>query len=153
VLEYFDAFIIGLSATPDKRTLAFFHQNMVSEYSREQAIVDGVNVGEDIFIIETEVSRNGAHLMKQLIEYRNRLSRVKRWKQLDEDIDYAKTQLDRAVVNPSQIRTVIQTFKDNLPTMLFPGRNEVPKTLIFAKTDSHADDIVQIVRDVFGEGN
>ncbi len=151
VLEYFDAFIIGLSATPDKRTLAFFHQNMVSEYSREQAIVDGVNVGEDIFIIETEVSRNGAHLMKQLIEYRNRLSRVKRWKQLDEDIDYAKTQLDRAVVNPSQIRTVIQTFKDNLPTMLFPGRNEVPKTLIFAKTDSHADDIVQIVRDVFGE--
>jgi len=153
VLEYFDAFIIGLSATPDKRTLAFFHQNMVSEYSREQAIVDGVNVGEDIFIIETEVSRNGAHLMKQLIEYRNRLSRVKRWKQMDEDIDYAKTQLDRAVVNPSQIRTVIQTFKDNLPTMLFPGRNEVPKTLIFAKTDSHADDIVQIVRDVFGEGN
>lgn len=153
MLEYFDAFIIGLSATPDKRTLAFFHQNMVSEYSREQAIVDGVNVGEDIFIIETEVSRNGAHLMKQLIEYRNRLSRVKRWKQLDEDIDYAKTQLDRAVVNPSQIRTVIQTFKDNLPTMLFPGRNEVPKTLIFAKTDSHADDIVQIVRDVFGEGN
>lgn len=153
VLEYFDAFIIGLSATPDKRTLAFFQQNMVSEYSREQAIVDGVNVGEDIFIIETEVSRNGAHLMNQLIEYRNRLSRVKRWKQMDEDIDYAKTQLDRAVVNPSQIRTVIQTFKDNLPTMLFPGRNEVPKTLIFAKTDSHADDIVQIVRDVFGEGN
>lgn len=153
VLEYFDAFIIGLSATPDKRTLGFFQQNMVSDYSREQAIADGVNVGEDIFIIETEVGRNGAHLMKQLIEYRNRLSRAKRWKQMDEDLDYTKTQLDRAVVNPSQIRTVIQDFKDNLPTMLFPGRNEVPKTLIFAKSDSHADDIVQIVRDVFGEGN
>lgn len=153
VLEYFDAFIIGLSATPDKRTLGFFQQNMVSEYSREQAIVDGVNVGEDIFIIETEVGRNGAHLMKQLIEYRNRLSRAKRWKQMDEDLDYAKTQLDRAVVNPSQIRTVIQAFKDNLPIKLFPGRIEVPKTLIFAKSDSHADDIVQIVRDVFGEGN
>ncbi len=153
VLEYFDAFIIGLSATPDQRTLGFFQQNMVSDYSREQAIVDGVNVGEDIFIIETEVGRNGAHLMKQLIEYRNRLSRAKRWKQMDEDLDYAKMQLDRSVVNPSQIRTVIQDFKDNLPTMLFPGRNEVPKTLIFAKSDSHADDIVQIVRDVFGEGN
>ncbi len=153
VLEYFDAFIIGLSATPDKRTLGFFQQNIVSEYSREQAIVDGVNVGEDIFIIETEVGRNGAHLMKQLIEYRNRLSRAKRWKQLDEDLDYAKTQLDRSVVNPSQIHTVIQTFKDSLPAMLFPGRKEVPKTLIFAKSDSHADDIVQIVRDVFGEGN
>ncbi|MCM1261438.1 MAG: DEAD/DEAH box helicase family protein [Butyrivibrio sp.] len=153
VLEYFDAFIIGLSATPDKRTLGFFQQNIVSEYSREQAIVDGVNVGEDIFIIETKVGRDGAHLMKQLIEYRNRLSRAKRWKQMDEDLDYAKAQLDRAVVNPSQIRTVIQVFKDNLPIMLFPGRNEVPKTLIFAKSDSHADDIVQIVRDVFGEGN
>ena len=77
--------------------------------------------GEDIFIIETEVSRNGAHLMKQLIEYRNRLSRVKRWKQLDEDIDYAKTQLDRAVVNPSQIRTVIQTFKDNFANNVVSG--------------------------------
>lgn len=153
VLEYFDSFIIGLTATPDKRTFGFFRQNVVSEYSREQAIVDGVNVGEDIFLIETQVGRNGAHLMKQLIEYRDRLSRARRWKQMDEDIDYVKSQLDREVVNPSQIRTVIQTFKNNLYTKLFPNRKEVPKTLIFAKTDSHADDIIQIVREVFGEGN
>lgn len=153
VLEYFDSFIIGLTATPDKRTFGFFRQNVVSEYSREQAIVDGVNVGEDIFLIETQVGRNGAHLMKQLIEYRDRLSRARRWKQMDEDVDYVKTQLDREVVNPSHIRTVIQTFKDNLYTTLFPNRKEVPKTLIFAKTDSHADDIIQIVREVFGEGN
>lgn len=153
VLEYFDSFIIGLTATPDKRTFGFFRQNVVSEYSREQAIVDGVNVGEDIFLIETQVGRNGAHLMKQLIEYRDRLSRARRWKQMDEDIDYVKSQLDREVVNPSQIRTVIQTFKNNLYTTLFPNRKEVPKTLIFAKTDSHADDIIQIVREVFGEGN
>ena len=33
------------------------------------------------------------------------------------------------------------------------GEFEVPKTLIFAKTDSHADDIIQIVREEFGEGN
>ena len=153
VLEYFDAFVIGLTATPDKRTFAFFEQNVVSEYPREQAIVDGVNVGEDIFVIETEVSKNGAHLMKQLIEYRNRLSREKRWEQLDEDVDYTAMQLDRDVVNPSQIRTVIRTFKENLYTKLFPHRREVPKTLIFAKTDSHADDIIQIVRKEFGEGN
>ena len=153
VLEYFDAFIIGLTATPDKRTFAFFDQNVVSEYTREQAIIDGVNVGEDIFLIETEVTKSGAHLMKQLIEYRNRLSRAKRWAELDEDIDYQGSQLDRDIVNPSQIRTVIRTFKENLYTMLFPHREEVPKTLIFAKTDSHADDIIQIVRDEFGEGN
>lgn len=153
VLTYFDAFIIGLTATPDNRTFAFFNENVVSEYSREQAIIDGVNVGEDIFIIETEVTKNGAHLMKQQIEYRDRLSRAKRWKQLDEDIDYTPSQLDRDIVNPSQIRTVIRTFKENLFTTLFPHRKEVPKTLIFAKTDSHADDIIQIVREEFGEGN
>ena len=156
VLSYFDAFIIGLTATPDKRTFAYFDENVVSEYTREQAIVDGVNVGEDIFLIETNVTKNGARLMKQLIEYRDRLSRAKRWQQMDEDEDYSGTQkgkLDRDVVNPSQIRTVIRSFKENLFTTLFPRRKEVPKTLIFAKTDSHADDIIQIVRDEFGEGN
>ena len=153
VLSYFDAFIIGLTATPDNRTFAFFNENVVSEYPREQAIIDGVNVGEDIFLIETEVTKNGAHLMKQLIEYRDRLSRAKRWKQLDEDVDYVPSQLDRDIVNPSQIRTVIRAFKENLFTTLFPYRKEVPKTLIFAKTDSHADDIIQIVREEFGEGN
>lgn len=153
VLTYFDAFIIGLTATPDNRTFAFFNENIVSEYSREQAIIDGVNVGEDIFLIETQVSKTGAHLMEQLIEYRDRLSREKRWKQLDEAVDYQPRQLDRDIINPSQIRTVIRTFKENLKTTLFPHRREVPKTLIFAKTDSHADDIVQIVREEFGEGN
>lgn len=153
VLTYFDAFIIGLTATPDNRTFAFFNENIVSEYTREQAIIDGVNVGEDIFLIETEVGKNGAHLMKQMIEYRDRLSRAKRWRQMDEDVDYVPSQLDKKIVNPSQIRTVIRSFKENLFTTLFPHRKEVPKTLIFAKTDSHADDIVQIVREEFGEGN
>jgi len=153
VLEYFDSFIIGLTATPDKRTFAFFNENVVSEYPREQAIVDGVNVGEDVFLIETNVGKNGAYIMKQQIEVRSRLSREKRWKELDEDVNYRPAQLDRDIVNPSQIRTVIRTFQENIFTTLFPRRKEVPKTLIFAKTDSHADDIIQIVREEFGEGN
>lgn len=153
VLEYFDAFQIGLTATPDKRTLAYFDQNIVSEYSREQAIIDGVNVGEDIFLIETKISKQGGTILKQMVEYRNRMSREKRWAQLDEDVNYRPTQLDKDIVNPSQIRTVIRAFRDNLFTTLFPRRKEVPKTLIFAKTDSHADDIIQIVREEFGEGN
>lgn len=153
VLEYFDAFQIGLTATPDKRTFAYFDQNIVSEYSREQAIIDGVNVGEDVFMIETQVGKQGGTILKQMVEYRNRLSRAKRWAQLDEDVEYRPTQLDRDIVNPSQIRLVIRTFKDALFTSLFPRRQEVPKTLIFAKTDSHADDIIQIVREEFGEGN
>ena len=153
VLEYFDAFQIGLTATPDKRTFAYFDQNVVSEYSREMAIIDGVNVGEDIFLIETEVGKQGGTIMKQQVEYRNRMSREKRWAQLDEDVNYRPSQLDRDIVNPSQIRTVIRAFKDARYTSLFPRRKEVPKTLIFAKMDSHADDIIQIVREEFGEGN
>lgn len=153
VLEYFDAFIIGLTATPDKRTFAFFDQNIVSEYSREQAINDNVNVGEDVFLIETDITKNGAMILKQQIEHRDRMTRAKRWKQMDEDLVYTPNKLDRDVVNPSQIRAVIRSFRESLFTQLFPYRKEVPKTLIFAKTDSHADDIIQIVREEFGEGN
>ena len=153
VLSYFDAFIIGLTATPDARTIGYFNQNFVSEYTREQAVLDGVNVGEDIYLIETSVTKNGAFIMKQMIEHRDRLTREKRWAQMDEDVFYTQSQLDKNIVNPDQIRTVIRTFKEKLYTELFPHRKEVPKTLIFAKTDSHADDIVQIVREEFGEGN
>ena len=153
VLSYFDAFIIGLTATPDARTIGYFNQNFVSEYTREQAVLDGVNVGEDIYLIETSVTKNGAFIMKQMIEHRDRLTREKRWAQMDEDVFYTQSQLDKNIVNPSQIRAVIRTFKEKLYTELFPHRKEVPKNLIFAKTDSHADDIVQIVREEFGEGN
>ena len=154
VLEYFDAFQIGLTATPDKRTFAYFHENVVSEYPYEQSVADGVNVGYDVYLIETEITKNGSVIKKadDFVGVRDRLTRKQGWRQLDEDIDYSPKQLDRDVVNPSQIRTIIRTFKERLP-ILFSGREEVPKTLIFAKDDSHADDIVQIVREEFGEGN
>jgi len=153
VIEYFDAFLIGLTATPDDRTYGFFKKNVVSEYSREQAVADGVNVGNEIYTIETQVTKQGAQLKaEQQIERRERLTRKKRWETQDEDKQYSSTQLDRDVVNPDQIRTVIRTFRDKLPE-IFLGRAEVPKTLIFAKTDSHADDIIQTVREEFGESN
>ena len=153
VLDYFDAFLIGLTATPDKRTFGFFNENVVSEYSHEEAIADGVNVGYDVYIIETEISKNGAKIPAyEYVDKREKLTRKKRWEQLDEDFIYSSKKLDRDVVNPSQIRNVIRTFKEKLPE-IFPGRKEVPKTLIFAKNDSHADDIINIVREEFGEGN
>lgn len=154
VLDYFDAFLIGLTATPDNRTYAFFKQNIVSEYTHEQAVLDDVNVGRDgTFVIETKVGSNGALILKQTVEKRKRLSRRKRWEQLDEDLDYKPSQLDRDVVNPSQIRSIIRAFRDAVLTEMFPTRTEVPKTLVFAKTDSHADDIIGIIREEFGEGN
>jgi type I restriction enzyme R subunit len=153
VLDYFDASLIGLTATPDNRTYGFFKKNVVSDYSHEQAVADGVNVGNEIYTIETEVTKKGAKLKaQQQVEKRRKLTRQKRWEQQDEDEVYSAKQLDNDIVNPDQIRTIIRTFRDKLPE-IFRGRNEVPKTLIFAKTDSHADDIIQIVREEFGEGN
>lgn len=159
VLDYFDAFQIGLTATPDARTYAYFQQNIVSEYSHEMAVADGVNVGYDVYLIETKISKQGATLWKgQYIETREKLTRKKRYELQDEDESYSAQQLDKDIVNPNQIRMVIRTFKEHLPQMFSDrydndGNFEVPKTLIFAKTDSHADDIIQIVREEFNEEN
>lgn len=154
VLDYFDAFLIGLTATPDKRTYGFFNENIVAEYSYEQSVADGVNVGYDVYEIETEITQKGAELKaKEWVDHRDRQTRRKRWAETEEDTLYTGRELDRSVVNLSQIRQVIQAMKTAVETEIFPNRKEVPKTLIFAKTDSHADDIIHIVREVYGEGN
>lgn len=153
VIEYFDAYLIGLTATPDNRTYGFFQKNVVSEYTHEKAVADKVNVGNEIYLIETQITQGGETLKaEQLVEKRERDTRARRWETQDDEQAYAATQLDRSVVNPDQIRTVIRTFHEKWPE-IFPGRKELPKTLIFAKTDSHADDIIQTVRQEFGEGN
>jgi type I restriction enzyme R subunit len=101
VLDYFDAFLIGLTATPDKRTFGFFNENVVSEYSHEEAVADGVNVGYDVYLIETDIGRNGANIpAREFVDRREKLTRKKRWEQLDEDLAYTSRQLDREVVNP-----------------------------------------------------
>ena len=156
VLEYFDAFLVGLTATPSKLTIAFFNQNLVMEYTYEQSVIDGVNVGYDVYRIKTEVGEQGAHVEanpEYLRGIRDKRTREMRWEALDEDLTYTAQQLDRSVVNESTIRTIVRAIRDNLKSELFPGRKEVPKTLIFAKDDSHAEDIVQIVREEFGKGN
>lgn len=154
VLEYFDATLIGLTATPSKQTLGFFEQNLVTEYPYEQAVADGVNVDFDLYSIRTSISDHGSTIgAGYQVDYRDRATRRVRWELADQDITYDADELDRRVVAPDQIRTIIQTFRDRLPTEIFPGRTDVPKTLIFAKDDSHADDIVQILRAEFGKGN
>ena len=154
VLDYFDAFLIGLTATPDKRTYGFFQQNVVAEYNYEQSVVDGVNVGYDVYEIETEITQKGAKLeAKEWVDHRDRQTRAKRWAQTEDDVDYAAADLDKSVVNPDQIRKVLQAMKDAVEQRIFPERAETPKTLIFAKTDSHADDIIRIAREVYGQCN
>lgn len=158
VLDYFDSFQVGLTATPDNRTFGYFNQNLVSDYGYEKAVIDGVLVTYNVFTIETKITQTGAAIaMGEMVDKRERLTRKKFWETVDEDIVYSGRQLDKDIVNKSQIRTIIRAFKENLPSM-FPDRFlegvfEVPKTLIFAKTDSHAEDIIEIVREEFGEEN
>jgi len=153
VLEYFDAHLIGLTATPGKQTFGFFDQNLVMEYGHEQAVADRVNVDFDVFRIRTDITEHGSTIDAGLVtQFRDRETRTLRLERVDEDIAYDAAALDRRVVAKDQIRTIVRTFRQRLPE-IFPGRDHVPKTLIFAKDDSHADDIVQIVREEFGKGN
>lgn len=159
VLDYFDVFQIGLTATPDNRTFGYFNQNLVCDYGYEKAVIDGVLVPYNVFTVETEITKNGSKInFGEKVDKRERLTRKKFWEAIDEDIEYSGKQLDKDIVNPSTIRTIVRAVKENFPAM-FPdrvdanGNFEVPKTLIFAKTDSHAEDIIEIVREEFGEEN
>ncbi|MGH3774865.1 MAG: DEAD/DEAH box helicase family protein [Pseudonocardiaceae bacterium] len=153
VLEYFDAHIVGLTATPVAQTFGFFHENLVSQYTYREAVADGVNVDFEIMRIHTQVGEHGgsipAHIPVRIMDLH---TRRERYEQLDTALDYRSEQIGRAVMNPSQIRTAIQAFADGWPEY-FPRRSHVPKTLIFAKTDVHADQIVTVVREIFGGGN
>jgi len=182
VLDYFDVFQIGLTATPDNRTFGYFNQNLVCDYGYEKAVIDGVLVPYNVFTVETQITKEGSVIkLGEKVDKRERLTRKKFWEAIDEDEVYSGKQLDKDIVNPSTIRTIIRAVKENLPAM-FPdrfltptlskgdgdeteiGNNEilgdayvqgfeVPKILIFAKTDSHAEDIIEIVREEFGEEN
>ncbi|HZV69322.1 MAG TPA: type I restriction-modification enzyme R subunit C-terminal domain-containing protein [Saprospiraceae bacterium] len=164
VLDYFDVFQVGLTATPDNRTFGYFNQNVVSDYGYEKAVIDGVLVPYDVFTIETKITKDGSKIgVGEYVDKRERLTRKKFWEAVDEDVEYSGKQLDRDIVNLNTIRLIVQAFRDSMPAM-FPDRItrdadggevsfEVPKTLIFAKTDSHAEDIVEIVREEFAEEN
>lgn len=154
VLEYFDAYLIGLTATPSKQTLGFFKQNLVMEYGHARAVADKVNVDFDVYKIITRITQQGDKIEAgTVVDKRDKKTRKVRWEELEDDLDYAPNELDRGIVVPDQIRTIIRTFKEKVCTEIFPGRKEVPKTLIFAKSDSHADDIVKIIREEFAKGN
>ncbi len=156
VLEYFDAHLIGLTATPSAHTLGFFNRNLVAEYPYEQSVVDGVNVGFEVYRIRTQVTEQGGTVdARYHVPVRDRRTRALRYKQLDADLPYARNEVDASVTVPDQIRLVLQTWRDKLFTELFPGRTGqwVPKTLIFAKDDHHAEEIVKACWQVFGQGN
>ncbi|MEI8342218.1 MAG: DEAD/DEAH box helicase family protein, partial [Verrucomicrobiota bacterium] len=157
VILYFDSFLVGLTATPAGKTIGFFNQNLVMQYGHDEAVTDGVNVDFDVYRIRTRVTEQGATIVAEptgvYVDKRHKLTRAERLQKLQQDLTYTANDLDRDVVSESQIRTVVREFRDKVLPDAFPDRKEVPKTLIFAKDDSHADDIVRMVRDEFAEKN
>ncbi len=155
VLDYFDkARIIGLTATPSEETKEFFNNNCVANYTLEKSIVDGINVDGRIYRIRTEVGDRGGQI-EEGEKYTEVVKRTgeKREVRADELIPYSASDLDRAVTNPEQIKTVLEAYKKAIYTDLYPERAEldldyhyIPKTLIFAKNKSHARNIVEIIR-------
>lgn len=156
VLTYFNqAKIIGLTATPTPEAEAFFNKNRVVNYTLEKSIADGVNVPPCVFRIKTEISENGVTLndgekVKKLSKYTGDQKTQKQ----QADKKYTKPELDRSIIVPSQIKTVVQAYKNSIYEYLYPERKKdwymIPKTLFFAKTESHAECIKQAIEEVFG---
>ena len=154
VLDYFDSYLVGLTATPTPTTLAYFNDNVIAEYTQEESVFDGINVDQWLYRIRTEVGEKGGTIEAgEWVKVREKLTRAVDRRQLEDEFIYEPEKLDRAVVNPSQIRAVVRAFKERVCTEIFPGRDEVPKTIFFAKHDQHAEDILKILWEEFGKGS
>lgn len=165
VLEYFDATIIGLTATETSLTTSFFDNNRVANYSYAQSVKDGVNVGYCIYRIRTQKTEYGGELVAggEFPAFRkDLLTQVLDDTDLVENIPYEGTDLNRFVESEPQVRTVVQAYKDAIYSDLYPDRktpdeeyniNYIPKTLIFAQSDAHAELITRVVQEVFGRGD
>ncbi|MET8169998.1 DEAD/DEAH box helicase family protein [Streptomyces sp. NPDC005329] len=154
VLEYFDAHLVGLTATPTRQTKGFFDNNMVSKYTFEQAVADGVNVDFDIVRLNTTLREDGGAKIDKgtTVRIRDRQTRTQRYEELDEDFEYTTSQLGRTVITEDEIRAVLTTYRNNWQRW-FPGRADLPKTLVFAAGDDHAEEVLKQAKEVFGRGD
>ncbi|MFE2412778.1 DEAD/DEAH box helicase family protein [Kitasatospora sp. NPDC059408] len=154
VLEYFDSHLVGLTATPTLQTLGFFGRNLVSEYTYPQAVADGVNVDFDVVRMHTDLRENGGATIDEgtTVRIRDRKTRHQRYQELEDDFTYTTRQIGRSVVAVDEIRAVLTAYRDNWQSW-FPGRKEVPKTLIFAVGEDHAEDVLAQAKEVFGRGD
>ncbi|MFE1150047.1 DEAD/DEAH box helicase family protein [Streptomyces albidoflavus] len=154
VLDYFDAHLVGLTATPTRQTKGFFDGNMVSEYTYEQAVADGVNVDFDVVTMDSSIREDGGAKIEKgtTVRIRDRKTRAQRYEELDEDFTYTVGQIGRTVIAEDEIRAVLTAYKNNWQRW-FPGRTELPKTLVFAASDDHADEVLKQVKEVFGRGD
>ncbi|MFK1738839.1 DEAD/DEAH box helicase family protein [Bacteroides fragilis] len=158
VLEYFDtARLLGLTATPVPETMAFFNNNRIVNYTLEKSILDGVNVDCRIYRIKTKATEEGGAIMEgDRLKVETRYTGEVKQVSNKETKNYTKEELNRSIINPAQIKLILNTYRDIVYTELFndPPREAnmdyLPKTLIFALNEAHATNIVNIAKEVFG---
>lgn len=155
VLDYFSATrFIGLTATPIPDTVAFFNKNIVINYTLEKSIIDGINVNQKTYTISTRITEEGTVIKggENILVHEN-YSKKKYNTKSRNDKNYNSKQINRDVFERTQIQLILRTFKDKVYTELYPSRNAefnfLPKTLIFAENDKHADIIVEEVKNIF----
>lgn len=157
VLDYFSgAHVLGLTATPTPEAYAFFNNNIIEQYTYDDSVVDGVNVPPRVYRIKTEITEHGGRLQAGTrVKETARRTGSSTSVVMEERVDYSSSNLDRSVVNPDQIRKVLEAYKKSIYSELYPDREKkweyIPKTLIFAKDDNHATQIVEVAKQVFAE--
>ena len=157
VLDYFSgAHVLGLTATPTPEAYAFFNNNIIEEYTYDDSVVDGVNVPSRVYRIKTEVTEHGGAIKAgTTVTETARKTGAETTYEAHHRVDYDPNALDRSVINPDQIREVLEAYKKSIYEELYPDREKkweyIPKTLIFAKDDNHATQIVEVAKEVFGE--
>lgn len=157
VLDYFSgAKVLGLTATPTPEAYAYFNNNIIEQYTYDDSVVDGVNVPPRIYRIITDVTAHGGTIEKgtKIVETTKRTGKSETHISKT-TVEYGSTELDRSVVNKNQIKEVLNAYKKAIYEELYPERDKkweyIPKTLIFAKDDNHASEIVDIAKQVFKE--
>ena len=157
VLDYFSgAHVLGLTATPTPEAYAFFNNNIVEKYTYDDSVVDGVNVPARVYRIKTQITEHGGTLQ---VGTSVKETSQKTWEEtsyvMENRVDYGPGVLDRSIINSKQIREVLEAYKKSIYEELYPDRQKkweyIPKTLIFAKDDNHATQIVEVAKQVFGK--
>ena len=155
VLDYFsEATVLGLTATPTPEAYAYFNNNIIERYTYDESVVEGVNVPPRIYRIITDVTAHGGTIEKgaEIIEKIKKTGKTETYT-APETVEYGSAELDRSVVNKKQIKEVLMAYKKAIYEDLYPNRDKkweyIPKTLIFAKDDNHATEIVDIAEEVF----
>ncbi len=156
VLEHFDAIKIGLTATPASHTKAFF-QYLVYRYTTEQAIQDGYLVDYELIRIKSNVRLKGVFLQKgEHVGIIDTETGEEIYDELEDEREFPTEDIEIKITAPDSNRKIIKeiakyAYQHEVETGRFP------KILIFAVNDlqhtSHADQIVQICREEFGQGD